>query len=397
MNTYIRVCVRCGNLRMARRAFERMRQWDVVPDDTTHKLMGRLLAQGLRCDELKKLIKSVRKGEHVRWTNDPNSGPCQFWRAGKCERGVNCRFYHDPSIAQSDALEKEIESNDTLASLYVNHAHASAVCGQFEQCAKSLDKAGECLTEDGGAGGLRDKDERAELFRRTNRDELKLEMQRVKAFAERVQKRKQEPPNLESHLSKTLIFSSQILEAPARESKMSSEEVDALRANLYAALKDTMGLVDSECSVKRAVRKCIADDGTMRFDRMFGRSKKDKREVNLEVAAGNGDWAVAQAKADDSRRIGFPRTASRSRVQYFLPCSVLWSVQFRRDGRRCGICDAPQRRSGVRVERVRKLSRTAASQRRLGRRQLPGAAQRRILSRYSRESQSQGWTHHFQR
>ena len=300
VNTYIRVCVRCGNLRMARRAFERMRQWDVVPDDTTHKLMGRLLAQGLRCDELKKLIKSVRKGEHVRWTNDPNSGPCQFWRAGKCERGVNCRFYHDPSIAQSDALEKEIESNDTLASLYVNHAHASAVCGQFEQCAKSLDKAGECLTEDGGAGGLRDKDERAELFRRTNRDELKLEMQRVKAFAERVQKRKQEPPNLESHLSKTLIFSSQILEAPARESKMSSEEVDALRANLYAALKDTMGLVDSECSVKRAIRKCIADDGTMRFDRMFGRSKKDKREVNLEVAAGNGDWAVAQAKADDS-------------------------------------------------------------------------------------------------
>ena len=59
-----------------------------------------------------------------------------------------------------------------------------------------------------------------------------------------MQKRKQEPPNLESHLSKTLIFSSQILEAPARESKMSSEEVDALRANLYAALKDTMGLVD---------------------------------------------------------------------------------------------------------------------------------------------------------
>ena len=36
VNTCIRVCVRCGNLRMARRAFERMRQWDVVPDDTTH-------------------------------------------------------------------------------------------------------------------------------------------------------------------------------------------------------------------------------------------------------------------------------------------------------------------------------------------------------------------------
>ena len=62
MNTYIRVCVRCGNLHMARRAFERMRQWDVVPDDdTTHKLMGRLLAQGLRCDELKKLIRRRKK------------------------------------------------------------------------------------------------------------------------------------------------------------------------------------------------------------------------------------------------------------------------------------------------------------------------------------------------
>ena len=148
VNTYIRVCVRCGNLQMARRAFDRMRDWDVVPDATTHKLIGRLLAQGLKRDELKALIKRTVKGEHLRWTKDPSSGPCQFWRAGKCERGVNCRFYHDDSIAQSDARAREIESNDTLASMYVNHAHASAISGDVKQSKKSLRKAAEYLTED---------------------------------------------------------------------------------------------------------------------------------------------------------------------------------------------------------------------------------------------------------
>ena len=307
VNTYIRVCVRCGNLQMARRAFDRMRDWDVVPDATTHKLIGRLLAQGLKRDELKALIKRTVKGEHLRWTKDPSSGPCQFWRAGKCERGVNCRFYHDDSIVQSDARVREIESNDTLASMYVNHAHASAISGDVKQSKKSLRKAAEYLTENVTAealtvGGLKDKDERAELFRQTNRDELKLEMRRIEDFVERLMSGKQQPPKLDEHLSRSLIFSSRLFEeVPERGAKMSSEEVDALRDNLYAALKDTMGLNDdSDGSVKRAIRKVIAKDGTIRFDRMFGRSKKEKRELNVEVAAGNGDWAVAQAKTDAS-------------------------------------------------------------------------------------------------
>ncbi|OUS44960.1 hypothetical protein BE221DRAFT_208345 [Ostreococcus tauri] len=257
VNTYIRVCVRCGSLTMARRAFERVRDWDIVPDETTHRLMGRLLAQGLRCDELKSLIKSVKKNEHLRWTVDPSFGHCQFWCAGKCERGANCRFYHDPSIEQVDASARETDVNDMLAHLYVNHAHATAMSGDVKQCFKSLAKAAESFAQDddGNAAGLKDRDERAELFRQTSRDELKREMKRIKAFAERLKNGEQKAPNLDEHFARSLIFSSQILQPPERGSTSSEEE---------SQIEE-------------------------------GRTRVESRSCRR-----NGDWAVAQAATDDS-------------------------------------------------------------------------------------------------
>ena len=79
---------------------------------------------------------------------------------------------------------------------------------------------------------------------------------------------------------------------------MSSESVETLRSDLFAALRNTMGLSGNGESVRKSISKLIADDGTLRFGKMFGRKKNDARELNLEVAAGNGDWAVEQAKAD---------------------------------------------------------------------------------------------------
>ena len=303
INTYIRVCVRCGDLRMARQAYDRMREWDVVPDETTNRLMGRLLAQGLKCKELKSLIKVVEKNEHARWTRDPSSGHCQFWLAGACERGVNCKFYHDLSIQQNDARERQVERNDTMAHLFVNHAHATAMIGDVKRSKKSLKKAAEHLAmdSDGEIGGLKCRDERAELFRQTSRDELKLEMQRIKAFVKRLEEDERKPPKLFEHFSRTLIFSSQILQPksfPERGSRASIEEVDTLRKRLFLALKDTMGLAEDSERVERALREVISDDGTICFSRMF-KATRSTRELNLEVAAGNGDWAVAQAKADE--------------------------------------------------------------------------------------------------
>jgi len=301
VNTYIRVCVRCGNLSKALDAFERMRDWDVVPDNSTHKLMGRLLAQGLKCDRLKSLIKSVKKGEHLRWTNDPANGQCQFWRSGRCERGVNCRFYHDPSIQQSDAQSRTIEADDLFANMHINLAHALAVTGDLKGCRKALSKASDHLVEqdEGASGGLKDKEERAELFRQTNRDELKLEMKRIEAFIDRMSSGDPgRASKLEEHLARTLIFSSQIQTLPPRGEDMTRGEVEALRTSLYDALKTTMGLSEEDGKVKKCINKVIGDDGKVRFRKMFGRSKKEQREMNLEVAAGNGDWAVAQAKAD---------------------------------------------------------------------------------------------------
>ena len=303
INTYMRVCLRCGELGKATEAFVRLDKWDVVPDASTFKLFGRLLAQGLKISELKKLIKSIKNGDHLRWTKDPSCGPCQFWRAGKCERGVNCRFYHDEGIAQDDASAREIEKNDLFAHLHINCAHAMAITGDMKSCKKNIKKATEYLHTDGGGGGgdvedetgsshmNKKKDERAELYKATHRDELRLEVKRIEAFADRVLSGTQLLPVLDDHFARTLIFSSRILQTSERGAQMSSE---ALRSELFNALQSTMGLSGKSDSVRKSIRKVIADDGTLRFDKMFGR----KRELNLEVAAGNGDWAVEQAKAD---------------------------------------------------------------------------------------------------
>ena len=301
INTYIRVCVRCGDLAKAMEAYDNMRKWDVVPDASTHKLVGRLLAQGLKIDELKTLIKSVRKGEHLRWTNDQSCGPCQFWRSGKCERGVNCRFFHDAAVAQDDAAARDVENNDMMAHLHVNCAHAMAMTGDIKGCRKYIAKASKYLADERGGSIHGGKDERAELYKSTNRDELRLEVQRISTFVDRVLDGTLRAPVLHEHFARTLIFSSRILALCARGEGSSAVDVDRVRESLYEALRNTMGLRDDSKSVKKAIYKIISDDGTIRFDKMFDRSKKDKtRALNLEVAAGNGDWAVAQAKASKS-------------------------------------------------------------------------------------------------
>ena len=305
INTYMRVCLRCGDLAKAIDAYGRMSEWDVVPDTSTFKLFGRLLAQGLKIDDVKKLIKSIKHGDQLKWTNDPRCGPCQFWRAGNCERGVNCRYYHDQTIAQRDAGERAIEQNDLFAHLHINCAHAMSITSDMKGCKKHIKKASEYLPKDDddadvhtAIDGEHNKDERAKLYKATHRDELRLEVKRIESFADRVLSGAQPLPLLNEHFARTLIFSSRILQMPPRGTTMSSESVETLRSDLFAALQNTMGLSGKGESVRKSISKIIADDGTLRFDKMFGRKKNDARELNLEVAAGNGDWAVEQAKAD---------------------------------------------------------------------------------------------------
>ena len=66
------------------------------------------------------------------------SNPCLFWERGRCDRGVNCNFYHDPSIRQNDAHQVEAAQRDTELELAVHLAHAAALLGRRKACKPTL-------------------------------------------------------------------------------------------------------------------------------------------------------------------------------------------------------------------------------------------------------------------
>lgn len=48
-------CLHRGHVPLAREVFEKMKSWQIVPDDTSLRLMAQLLSQGLCFKELKSL------------------------------------------------------------------------------------------------------------------------------------------------------------------------------------------------------------------------------------------------------------------------------------------------------------------------------------------------------
>src|SRR6056297_2237295 len=62
LNTFLRGCVRCGDVAAARWAVEMaMSPWRVAPDGVAHVALARLLAQGLELKRLKRHVKAQRR------------------------------------------------------------------------------------------------------------------------------------------------------------------------------------------------------------------------------------------------------------------------------------------------------------------------------------------------
>ena len=103
LNTFLRGCVRTGDLAAARWAFGKLEEWKLAGavSSTAFVAYGRLLSQGLHLGELRRSLK-----EHA--------------ERGLCERGRRCTFYHDPAIPQSNAHELEADHRDTELELTVS-------------------------------------------------------------------------------------------------------------------------------------------------------------------------------------------------------------------------------------------------------------------------------------
>ena len=145
LNTFMRGCVRVGDLAAARWAFGKLGEWRLTPSEPAIVAYGRLLSQGLRLGALRRTLQAQAEGGGAAAAQKPRAtaNRCTFWERGRCERGAQCHFYHDPAIVQSDAAQVEAARRDARLELTVQLAHAAALLGRPKACRKALATADE--------------------------------------------------------------------------------------------------------------------------------------------------------------------------------------------------------------------------------------------------------------
>ena len=156
LNTFMRGCVRAGDLGAAQWAFRRLPEWNLTPGVPATVAMGRLLCQGLRLRRLRKLLAAhTERGSSpaAHAPKPPRVNPCMFWERGQCSRGLNCHFWHDPSIVQLDQRATDAAHRDAELEMQMQLAQAAALLGRSKACKRALRRAGSlhCAAEAGEA------------------------------------------------------------------------------------------------------------------------------------------------------------------------------------------------------------------------------------------------------
>mmetsp|Transcript_9841 Transcript_9841/g.36546 ORF Transcript_9841/g.36546 Transcript_9841/m.36546 type:complete len:524 (+) Transcript_9841:3798-5369(+) len=371
VNTFLRVCQRAGDAPSAWAAYRKIKGtiyapeeknegWrGVTPDDATYKLVARLLSQALNVRDLRDVIKhsahqaSEETKKRLQSGGDATAAPCQFWNAGRCDRGRECVFFHDPAKTQ----RATVETADAVASMHVNLAHCAALLDDSEGATAAIATANDALdlaealavtlgeadasAENGGdekaptqtidpnattAATLTRDSVQTKTYKKTTRGELRLELKRVGGFLKRIRKGTQTKPDVATFLTRALVFDSLVevgvetgtggtvqsgSTQPSPEKEDSRKEVtgnarqvasvDNLVNTLHRRLCDAYGL-ERACEVSRAVsvdsarerlREILGKDGLVDFGVLFGH--KGTRD-------GGGSGAVAEPKEKDDKK-----------------------------------------------------------------------------------------------
>ena len=257
-------------------------------------------------------------GAHA--TRKPRQNSCKFWEEGRCGRGLNCQFWHNPALAQRDAAQQLNDARWAELAQLSSLAHAAALLGRRAACRHAMARAKALLAlldTDGGAAGVEAggeaEDEMGESMSLTfRRGEMRREVTRLTAFT-----RAGATPRLGGYFCRSFVFSSRLLsetkqggaggaggvgdaapaEAPSRQ---------AAAEQLLAALRHTFGLEQAArlglASVERCERRLqrmLSPQGTLRWGRIFRTAgQASTLPLKLEVASGTGDWVAAQALAE---------------------------------------------------------------------------------------------------
>eukprot|EP00929_Paragymnodinium_shiwhaense_P048428 TRINITY_DN24486_c0_g1_i1.p1 TRINITY_DN24486_c0_g1~~TRINITY_DN24486_c0_g1_i1.p1 ORF type:complete len:717 (+),score=216.87 TRINITY_DN24486_c0_g1_i1:182-2332(+) len=323
INTFLRGCLRVGDIAAAERVFGKSQhKWGLTPDPGAFQFMGRLLSAGLKQGLLKNLQRQLTlQGEQeaaaekqgvgvsVREGTGLGAVDCEFWKKGKCKRGAKCHFYHDPAVrpAKAGGLAG-LDRTAAAAALHLDAARCNALLAKWKDCKASLTAA--AVAEKEVAEQLESSTASAGLIsaQRVRHREAKIEAELISKFVGR-----KAAADFEASLGKAFIFSSKLAEGEAAGITPEGTMVSLVDAHLK-----TFGLQELArlgiCKPEDLERRFIASltpEAHLDWSGVFapvgvaGRAARGQGTqslpLKLEVGAGTGEWAVAQAKAEAGR------------------------------------------------------------------------------------------------
>ncbi|CAE7386954.1 Lmf1 [Symbiodinium sp. CCMP2456] len=321
VNAFFRGCVYHGDVPMASEVFSEMESsWQLVPDFTSLRYVVQLFSQGLRVNTMKHCPRKLQKATpsmEDSGAKKMGQQACKFWASGTCTKGVNCKFSHDLEASPEIQERLQREKAGAMAAMSLSLAHAAAMLGRWVLCRRALNRAEEFYTSDDGSGSHG-------LFQELSREEASREIRRISRFLHQEQQ-----PEPYPFLCRTFLFGGS---SCAEKAELAQWCVDELvRSFGLGEMLLRAGL--SEEDALASFRRCFSKKLRLRSCQIFASGVCGKRKIDhsdpslplkMEICSGNGDWVVAQAKAEQGLANWMALELRHDRVHQIF--SRLWAA-----------------------------------------------------------------------
>lgn len=246
VNTFLRGCLKLGEISAGLAAFERLGEWEVAPDAATYKIIVHSLGQRLMLKDMRRVLGEL-EAQGVETKNDV------------------------------------LEGLDNAVALNVSLAQVACMLGKRKVGRRLLSRAQEEAQKRSAAS--------REQFDALRRQELSREIASLRGHLE-----EEEVFDLVGCLGRLFAF-------PAQRSGVSTI---GARESVFEALRRGFGVDEcvsrglcSEKDFTAQLHRCLKKDGTLRWSKVFQSSSG--LPTKLEVCSGSGDWVIAQAAAEVGR------------------------------------------------------------------------------------------------
>ncbi|CAE8608698.1 unnamed protein product [Polarella glacialis] len=290
VNTFLRGCLKLGEVQAACEFFGRLEEWEVAADSATYKIMMQVLGMGWKLKDMQALLQDL-------------SSRIAESKSGDAIEGLDNEVGLNLSVAQvAYLIGKPKTGKQALLA-----AEAALARGPHERLG---------FSEATGGAKQFDQHRRRELAREADRLRSAVESGGGASF------------DLAGCLGRSFAFPA--LRGSVRssnEDNLSASEswkpvLDALRGSFGVDKCFDLGLCSKE-DFEAQLKRCFSPKGTLRWPRVFGGKGLPTR---LEICSGTGDWAVAQARAEAGRANWIASELRFDRAHAILAKTVLARV-----------------------------------------------------------------------